>query len=159
MSSQLYPSSHVWTIKTANQLEKPRCVIANFQTAWKDKNGRNASEFDFKLNNIKLFLNSEYYPCINLNLRVPNGQFAAIFKMFMNFQLVYYGKETEPDITKFDFIEKYAQQKESLKNMPIDVRLEFDVSENFPANTAAYCLIMHNRITEYNSVSGGLERL
>ena len=77
----------------------------------------------------------------------------------MNFQLVYYGKETEPDITKFDFIEKYAQQKESLKNMPIDVRLEFDVSENFPANTAAYCLIMHNRITEYNSVSGGLERL
>ena len=43
--------------------------------------------------------------------------------------------------------------------MPIDVRLEFDVSENFPANTAAYCLIMHNRITEYNSVSEGLERL
>lgn len=159
--------SHVWTIKTANQLEKPRFVIVSFQTARKNNNVKNASQFDIcDLNNIKLFLNSQYYPYGNLNLDVARGQFASIFNMFLNFQRAYYGRETEADITKFDFIEKYpiiiidcAQQEESLKNTPIDVRLEFDARKNFPANTAAYCLIIHDRIIEYNPVSGEVKKI
>ena len=130
--------SHVWTIKTANQLEKPRFVIVSFQTARNNNNAKNASQFDIcDLNSIKLFLNSQYYPYGNLNLDIARGQFASIFKMFLNFQRAYYGKEIEADITKF--IDKYpiiiidcAQQEESLKKTPIDVRLELMHTKIFP---------------------------
>ena len=46
-----------------------------------------------------------------------------------------------------------AQQEESFKNATIDVRLEFDASANFPANTAAYSLIIHVYIIGYNTIS------
>ena len=86
--------------------------------------------------------------------------------MSLNFQRAYYGRETEADIIKFDYIQTYpiiimdcAQQEESLKNTTIDVRLEFDSHKNFPANTAAYCLIIHGRIIEYSPVSGEVKKI
>ena len=37
----------------------------------------------------------------------------------------------------------------------MDVRLEFNSKINhFSENTSAYCLILHDRIVEYNAVSG-----
>ena len=86
--------------------------------------------------------------------------------MFLNFQREYYERETEADITKFDSIKTFpiiiidcAQQEESLENTPIDVWLEFDAHKNFSSNTATYCLIIHNRIIEYNPVSGEIKKI
>jgi len=41
------------------------------------------------------------------------------------------------------------RQNESIKNAAIDVHIEFDCKENVPANTIAYCLILHDRVVEY----------
>jgi len=86
--------------------------------------------------------------------------------MYTNFQSEYYGKEAEPTLNKTDFIQKIplfvidcSKQNESLKNAPVDVRLELEARENFPANTAAYCMILHDRIVEYNSVSGDVKKV
>ena len=71
--------------------------------------------------------------------------------MFANFQGVFYGKEAEPVLTRSQLIENIplfviycSKQNESLKNAPVD---------NFDRNTAAYCLIIHDRIIHsYNFV-------
>lgn len=86
--------------------------------------------------------------------------------MYTNFQTSYYGKEAEPLLNKEDFL-NYAplvvidcsKQNDSLKSGPVDIRLEFEAKNNFPAGTSAYCLILHDRIVEYNPISGGVKKL
>lgn len=159
-------TSHVWTVKTSNQLEKPRFVIIAFQTNKKNQPKENAALFDHcQLSNVKLFLNSQSYPYGNMNLDIANNQFAVIYDMFANFQRAYYGKNPEPLLTKNNFISKVpllvidcSKQNESLKNAPVDVRVEFETKQNIPANTSAYCLILHDRVVEYNVVSGDVRK-
>ncbi|KAL7292674.1 hypothetical protein TKK_0013799 [Trichogramma kaykai] len=157
---------HVWTVKMYNQLEKPRFVILGFQTNRKAIRENDAGLFDhFNLKNVKLFLNSQYYPYNNLNINVAQSQYAALYDMYVNFQRGYYGKTPKPMFDKRKFIDSplividCSKQNESLKNAPVDVRLEFESSANFPANTSAYCLILHDRIVEYNTVSGDVKKL
>ena len=52
-----------------------------------------------------------------------------------------------------------SEQNESLKTVPVDIRLEFEAKENFPAQTAAYCLILHDRVVEYKPISGGVTKV
>jgi len=61
-------TKHSWFIKTAT-LEKPRYVIFALQTGRKNIMSEDASRFDHcKLNNVKLYLNSECYPYDDMNL-------------------------------------------------------------------------------------------
>ena len=160
-------SRQVWTVKTSNQLEKPRFVILGFQTNRKDRRAANASRFDHcNLTNVKLFLNSQSYPYGNLNLDVNRNQFAMLYDMYANFQNSYYSKDSEPMLKKSQYL-TYAplividcsKQNESLKSAPVDIRLEFEAKENFPAGTSAYCLILHDRIVQYSPVSGDVQKL
>ena len=160
-------NKHIWTVRTSNQLEKPRFVIIGLQTNRKSINTSNASEFDnCNLRNVKLFLNSQYYPYHDLNLNIAQNQYAIAYDMFANFQSVYYNKEAEPTLTRSQFIEKIpliiidcSKQNETLKNAPVDVRIEIESRDNFPENTAAYCLIIHDRIIQYTSGTGDVKKV
>ncbi|XP_051176795.1 uncharacterized protein LOC127291637 [Leptopilina boulardi] len=139
----LVPTSSkvLWQIKTSTQLEKPRYVIVGFQTARKDKRRINACHFDHcNITNVKLFLNSQYYPYGNLNLNFDQNQYALLYEMYSNFQTSYYGKESKPIAS-------------------VDVRLEFEASNNMPAETTAYCLIIHDRVVQYKPISGVVKKL
>ncbi|XP_011635287.1 neurofilament heavy polypeptide-like [Pogonomyrmex barbatus] len=46
-----------------------------------------------------------------------------------------------------------SRQNESVKNATVDVRLEFETKENVPMNTTAYCLIVHDRMVQYNPLT------
>ncbi|XP_015123619.1 uncharacterized protein LOC107045774 [Diachasma alloeum] len=160
-------SKHVWVVKCSTQLEKPRYVIVGFQTNRKNQANKNASRFDHcNIRDVKLFLNSQSYPYGNLNLDIDHNQYALLYDMYTNFQSSYYGKETEPLLSKTDFL-TYAplividcsKQNEYLKSGPVDIRLEFESDRNFPAQTAAYCLILHDRIVEYHPISGGVKSM
>ncbi|XP_031781833.1 uncharacterized protein LOC116416723 [Nasonia vitripennis] len=160
-------SKHVWTVKTANQLEKPRFVILGFQTNRKGRKTANASRFDHcNISNVTLFLNSQHYPYGNLNLNITNNQYALLYDMYANFQNAYYNKEVEPMLKKADYL-SYAplividcsKQNESLKQASVDVRLEFEARANIPVGTSAYCLILHDRIVEYNPMSGDVKKI
>ncbi|XP_058810855.1 probable DNA-directed RNA polymerase subunit delta [Phymastichus coffea] len=64
-------SKHVWSVKTPNQLEKPRFINLAFQTQRKNKVAASASHFDHcNICDVKLFLNSQCYPYRNLNFPV-----------------------------------------------------------------------------------------
>lgn len=160
-------TKHVWTVKTSNQLEKPRFVILGFQTNRKNKKDRNAGYFDHcSVRDVKLFLNSQCYPYGNLNLDYDQNQYAVLYDMYVNFQTMYYGRDPEPLLSKSDFL-KFAplfvidcsKQTESLKSGPVDARLEFEANRNFPAETSAYCLILHDRVVEYSPISGSVRKL
>ena len=99
---------HVWTVKISTQMEKPRYIILAFQTNSKDQRNQYANRFDHcSITNVKLFLNSQYYPYGSLNLNSNQNQFALLYEMYANFQCSYYGKEFEPLLTKETF-KKYA---------------------------------------------------
>ena len=67
------------TVRTSNQLEKPRFVILAFQTNRRSVNAANASRFDHcKITNVKLLLNSQCYPYGNMNLDVNRHQYAML---------------------------------------------------------------------------------
>ena len=74
--------NHVWTVKTSNQLDKPRFVILAFHAKKRGERTINASHFDHcNISNVKLFLNSQYYPYGNLNLDVAHNQYALLYDM------------------------------------------------------------------------------
>ncbi|XP_008217972.1 uncharacterized protein LOC103318158 [Nasonia vitripennis] len=163
-------SRHIWTVKTSNQLEKLRFVILAFQTNRKGIALKNASQFDHcKIANVKLFLNSQYYPYGNLNLGIEQNQYALLYEMFIPFQNAYYENKDLPSdllVSKSDFI-KYtpfividcSKQNESVKQAAVDVRIEFGTKEPIAPATTAYCLILHDRIIQYNPISGDVKKL
>ncbi|XP_044010192.1 uncharacterized protein LOC122853842 [Aphidius gifuensis] len=160
-------NKHIWTIKTASQLEKPRYVILVFQTNRKNQWNKNANNFDHcNISDVKLHLNSQIYPYGNLNLDINKNQFALLYEMYANFSESYYGNQQQFSISKEIFKSKLpfividcSRQNEMLKSGPVDVRLEFESKENFPADTSAYCLIIHDRILEYKPISGIIRKL
>ena len=57
------------------------------------------------------------------------------------------------------FSKRCSRQIESIKNGTVDVRIEFEFKENVPANTTAYCLILHDRVVEYNPLTNVVRKI
>jgi len=155
-------TKHSWAVKTATQLEKPRYVIFALQTGRKNIMSKESAIFDdCKLTNVKLYLNSEYYPYDDLNLDFDKNRYAVLYDMYARFRKTYYGcncREVFCSVITFLTYGPFvvidcSRQNESIKSASVDVRLEFDCKENVPANTTAYCLILHDRIVEYSPLS------
>lgn len=160
-------NKHVWTVKTVPQLERPRYVLIGFQTDRKNQKVKNITHFDHcNISNIKLFLNSECYPYDNLNLNFAKNQYSILYEMYSKFQQSYYRQPSLPLFSYSDFktiapliVIDCSRQNESIKTAPIDISLEFEFLENIPANTSAYCIIIHDRIIEYNPLTNIVRRL
>lgn len=151
-----------WTVKTSSQLEKPRYVVLALQSKRKNDLSRDASVFDkCSLTEVKLFLNSQYYPYDNLR-----GDSSLMYEMYARFQSAYYGVNTPHPVMHrraFDdcplFVIDCSKQSETLKTGPVDIRLEFEASVPFPAGTTAYCLIIHDALIEYSPLTGFVNRV
>jgi len=161
-------TKHSWAVKTATQLEKPRYVIFALQTGRKNIMSRDVSMFDdCNLTNVKLYLNSEFYPYDDLNVDFGKNRYAILFDMYARFRKAYYGYDCyETLLTVVTFLTNgpfvvidCARQNESIKSATVDVRIEFDCKENVPANTTAYCLILHDRVVEYCPLSNVVRKI
>jgi hypothetical protein len=161
-------TKHSWAIKTATQLEKPRYVIFALQTGRKNIMSEDMSRFDnCKLTNVKLYLNSECYPYDDMNLDFDRNRWSILYDTYASFCKNYYGYEyLEPSLTVSLFL-RYgpfviidcSRQNESFKSATVDVRLEFECKENMPNNTTAYCLIMHDRVIQYNPLTNVVRKI
>ncbi|XP_071579967.1 uncharacterized protein [Temnothorax nylanderi] len=161
-------TKHSWAIKTATQLEKPRYVVFALQTGRKNVMSADTSRFDYcNLTNLKLYLNSEVYPYDDMNLDFDKHRWAILYDMYARFCKGYYGYEyLEPSLTVSTFLRNgpfviidCSRQNESVKNATVDVRIEFDCMENVPPNTSAYCLIIHDRVIEYNPLTNVVRKI
>jgi hypothetical protein len=155
-------TQQTWTVKSANQLEKPRFIILAFQTAKKGFLKQNCATFDnCSLSDIKLHLNSEIYPYDNMNIKFSEQKYAVLYDMYAKFQKEYYDKANEPLLTLAEFkksapiiVINCSHQNDLLTSGTVDVRLEFSHENAVAANTTCYCLIIHDRIVKYSPLTG-----
>lgn len=167
-----YPSlpttqRHSWNIKTSTQLEKPRYILFALQTGKRNDITQNTSKFDHcKVTNVKLFLNSQFFPYDNLNILFSKKRYTLLYDMYARFQSSYYGKTNAPLLDPETFGEAApivvidcSKQNESLKSSTVDIRLELEFEDNIPANTTAYCLILHDSIVTYTPLTGIVKKV
>lgn len=160
-------TKHSWSVKTASQLEKPRYVIFGLQTNRKLNKSKSPSVFDHcNITNVKLFLNSQYFPYDSLNLKFDEDKYSILYEMYANFRQSYYNTSIDPllDLKTFGekaplFVIDCSRQNDSLKTGPVDVRLEIESSKDIPENTTAYCLIINDRLIEYRPLSNIVRKL
>lgn len=158
---------HSWTVKTSSQLEKPRYVIFALQTSKRNILTANAGVFDHcKITNVKLFLNSQFFPYDNLQVSFSKDRYSVLYEMYSRFQASYYGKSNSPLLTPKQFsvnapvvVIDCSKQIESVKSSTVDIRIELDFEENIPANTTAYCLIIHDSIVTYTPLTGMVKKV
>ena len=102
-------------------------------------------------------IRDRYYTYDNLNLDIGKDRFALLYNMYASFQSSYYHRLDaspllSPELFKSKaplFVFDCSRQDDSLKSSAVDVRLEFEASMNFPAQTTAYCMILHDSLVEY----------
>jgi len=81
-----------WSIATSAQLEKPRFIIIAFQTLKKDVYAAEIDRFDhIDVRDIKLCLNSEFYPYYNPNVNFKQKQASFLYQLYAAFQKSYHG--------------------------------------------------------------------
>lgn len=158
----------LWAVKTSTQMEKPRFVFLAFQTKRKNISVLDSSKFDHCcLTNVKLFLNSKSYPYDDLNVNFSTNQYGMLYYMYSNFQKSFYAEPNPSPLLSLSqfrddapiIVIDCSKQSESIKTGPVDVRLEFEASKPFPPDTTAYCLIIHDRIIEYNPLTNIVRRM
>lgn len=162
MHSLKSTTKDTWNVKTSTNLERPRYVIVAFQTDRKDNKLLDNSKFDhLKIRNIHVWLNSKCYPYENQNLDFERRQYTDAYQSYAEFQKSFYGREISHPISDYNmfhvrpiFVIDCSKQEESIKSSTVDVKLEFEAEENFPPNTKAYCIIIHDRMFEYKPISG-----
>lgn len=158
---------HSWNIKTSTQLEKPRYVIFALQTGKRNEITQNAGTFNHcNITNVKLFLNSQFFPYDNLNVSFTKKRYSLLYDMYARFQTSYYGKTNSPLLDPEQFISHApivvidcSKQNESLKSSTVDIRLELEFEDNIPANTTAYCLILHDSMVTYTPLTGIVKKV
>ncbi|XP_055918306.1 uncharacterized protein LOC129950388 [Eupeodes corollae] len=160
-------TDHVWTVKTSSQLEKPRYIIIALQTDRKNQRNKDASIFDHcDVSNVKVHLNSESYPREDLNVKYKLDRYAILYEMYSKFQQSYYQQQSNPLLSRQDFkdiapilVIDCSHQNESIKTGPVDVKIELKTLTSIPASTTMYCLILHDRIIEYNPLTGEVNKV
>lgn len=153
----------IWPIKTSTNLEKPRLVVVAFQQNRKNNPKKDITLFDHvNIQNIRLQLNSEFYPYEAMKVNFADHQYVEPFVKYAQFQKLFFDDidRCEPYLNYDQFEEKAlfvidcSKQNESLKSSTVDVKLEMEKNENFSANTAALCLIIHDSLVQYLPLSG-----
>lgn len=151
-------TSHVWNVKLSANRERPRFVLIAFQHEKKF--------IHCDLTNLKVHLNSESYPYDDLNIKFKNERYAILYEMYLRFQENYYMRDSQPLLTSQEFKNKapiivvdVSYQNESIVSGPIDIKIEFETATNVPANTSAYCILIHDRIIEYTPLKGQVRKI
>lgn len=156
-------NKHIWTVKSATSLNKPRFIIVGFQTNRNNAATASSAHFDnCTISDIKLYLNNDVFPYNNLDTNFGQGNYQEIFAALLQIQMSYYGCNSynpfSMTLTDFNsrplFAFDCSRSDESLVNSTVDVRIEINARENIPANTTAFCLIIHDNIVTYSPFDG-----
>jgi len=162
-------SKHSWMVKTCSQVERPRCLIIAFLTNAPGTvaDGYNVDYDACSLTNVKAYINSVEYPYEDFNESFDKNLFTMFYQNYVDFQKHYYERfNAQPCLTREQYKElgpficiDCSRQNDDAKTSSIDLRIEIEAANNFPANTAAYCLVIHDRIVQYNPFTGEVRKI
>ena len=116
-----------------------------------------ASVFDScNLNNVKVYLNSDFYPYDDLNLNFENfkKRYTILFNMYMRFRktlrnrLLWNIAQRALVCWERTFCDHWLLATKWIRQESVNVRTEFDCKENVLVDTIAYFLIIHDRIVQ-----------
>lgn len=160
-------TSHTWAVKSTAKLETPRYIIFAMQTGKKANATADMSKFSHcRLRRIRLLLNGQQFPYDIPEIDFEHSHYHTLYNMFTRFQESYYGRKSEPMLTYAEFattgpfsVIDCSHQNEILKSGVVDVQIEWETDENVPADTTAYCLILHDRVIRYRPLTSIVQTL
>ena len=143
---------------------KPRFIIVGFQTAKNGDQIKNPSTFDdVNLRNAYVTLNSDRYPAVDYNLSFANQKLFRVHGDTALFGVKFFGADelvTQSNITPSDYNTLYpiftfdvSKQKEKLKFSDVDIQIKANFTENVPANTRAFELVISDKMLSFQSGS------
>lgn len=154
----------IWTVKTVAYVNRPRFVVIGFQTNRSRVHEINPTLFDScNITELRLHMNTQIYP-YNINeLDIEGGLYSELYDMYAKIQSAYYNNTEHKNLFEIGFgsfqsrplfVFDTSRADESLINSSVDIKVEIKASENIPARTAAYCLIIYDNEFTYQPFEG-----
>ena len=155
-------TSFTWRLRVKTAPEKARFIIAGFQTAIDGDLTKNPSTFDHV--NLKIAyvtLESDRYPAVDYNLSFFNQKFSRVYGDSALFEVEFFGMDeliTQSNITPSDYRTRYplitfdvSKQKKTFKSFVVDIQIKANFTENVPANTRAFALVISDKMLLFQS--------
>ncbi|CAG9817729.1 unnamed protein product [Phaedon cochleariae] len=125
--------------------------------AKRDNAEADATHFDnTSIVSIRLALNGEYWPNERMQLDFTKQDYTLAYYNYTRFYSSYsHSTEVHPilDYGEFKqhalFVIDCSRQEETMKSSTVDIKLEIEADKGFPADTKAYCIIVHDCLLEY----------
>lgn len=156
-------NKEIWAVKTCIALESPRYVIIAFHTDRRGQTSKDPSYFDnIDVSDIRVMLNGEYYPVERMRLDFEKNNFVEAHYNYTQFYSSFkndYSSFKQPllDYVAFKnrslFVIDCSRRNDTLKSSTVDVKVDIEANRGFPANTKAYCVIIHDCIMEHLPLS------
>ena len=151
-------TSFTWRLSEKTVAQKPIFTIVDFQTAKDGDQTKNPSTFDHaNLRNAYVMLNSDRYPAVDYNLSFDNQTFSMVYTAL--FGVKFFGMHeliTQSNMTPSDYKTLYplftfdvSNQKEKLKSSVVDIQIMTNFTENVPANTKAFALVISDKMLSF----------
>ena len=150
-------TSSTWRLSVKTASEKSKFIIVAFQTAKDGDQTKNPFTFDHvNLKNALVTLNSDRYPAVDYNLSFTNQKFSRVYGDAALFGVKFFGMDeliTQSNITPSHYKTFYplftfdvSKQKEKLKSSVVDIQIKANFTENVPANTRAFALVISDKM-------------
>ena len=160
MLSVLESISFTWRLSVKIAPEKPRFIIVGFQTAKDGDQTKHPSTFDHvNLKNAYVTLKSDRYPAGDYNLSFATQKFSRVYGDAALLGVKFFGMDdliTQCNITSNDYNTFYplftfdvSKQKEKLKSSGVDIKIKVNFTENVPANTRAFALVISDKMLSF----------
>ena len=106
-----------------------------------------------------MILNSDRYPAVDYNLSFANQTFSRVYSDAVLFGVKFFGMDeliTKSSISPSDYKILYPlftfdvrKQKEKLKSSVVDIQIKANFTENLPANTRAFALVISDKMMSF----------
>ena len=110
---------------------------------------------------MQVWLNHSRYPSVDMATAFAKEQYADVYKSFYDFASRYYGIDNvltgnavNPSAFKSFYpihVFDVSQQSERLTEGVLDLTVRMEFSDNVPANTQAYALVISDRMLKFKS--------
>ena len=152
-------TSFTWNLGV--KTEKPRYVIIGLQTAKDENQEQNAALFDHQnVTNMKVRINSEEFPPIDVNSSFPLNHIAGWYRRLKEFKSTFYGVDKMVSSTCVDaktykdlyplFVFDVSRQNEKMGNSTVvDLSVMMTTATPVPANTNAFSLVISDRKIQF----------
>ena len=153
-------ASFTWRLSVKSAREKSRFIIVPFQTAKDGDKSKNPSTFDHvNLKNAYLTLDSDRYPAVDYNLSFANQNFSTVYGDAALFGVKFFGMDeliTQSNIPPSNYKTLYplftfdvSKDKENFKSSVVDIQINSNFTENVPANTRAFALVISDKMLSF----------